>query len=142
MQIKYSSYLRHMNENHSPKTGQFISGDGDGDGITKDHKNQRSFNSTKASRISKTVSEGSRNLSSNLNSFSKKQNSRADLSNLSNKELNDILTRERMEQEYNRYFNSPQENKGINFVKTALDITATAAGIAATGFTIYSIVKK
>ena len=33
--------LYHFNKNHSPKNGQFTSGDGDGDGISDDHKNQR-----------------------------------------------------------------------------------------------------
>lgn len=36
----YSSYLIHFNKNHSSSTGQFISGDGDGDGVVNDHKNQ------------------------------------------------------------------------------------------------------
>ena len=30
------SYLIHFNKNHSPKNGQFVSGDGDGDGSTND----------------------------------------------------------------------------------------------------------
>ena len=36
-----SNYLIHFNQNHSPKNGQFIAGDGDGDGIIDDHRNQR-----------------------------------------------------------------------------------------------------
>lgn len=35
------SYLMHFNRNHSSKNGQFTSGDGDGDGILNDNKNQR-----------------------------------------------------------------------------------------------------
>lgn len=31
------AYLIHFNRNHSPKNGQFTSGDGDGDGINNDH---------------------------------------------------------------------------------------------------------
>ena len=34
------NYLCHYNQNHSKKNGQFVSGDGDGDGITNDHANQ------------------------------------------------------------------------------------------------------
>lgn len=34
------SYLIHYNKNHSPKNGQFVSGDGDSDGITNDHANR------------------------------------------------------------------------------------------------------
>ena len=33
----YPDYLVHYNKNHSPKNGQFTSGDGDGDGIANDH---------------------------------------------------------------------------------------------------------
>ena len=33
----YPDYLVHFNKNHSPKNGQFTSGDGDGDGISNDH---------------------------------------------------------------------------------------------------------
>ena len=33
----YPDYLIHYNKNHSPKNGQFTSGDGDGDGISNDH---------------------------------------------------------------------------------------------------------
>ena len=32
-------YLIHFNQNHSRKNGQFINGDGDGDGIVDDHHN-------------------------------------------------------------------------------------------------------
>ena len=35
------NYLIHYNQNHSKSNGQFISGDGDGDGIVNDHANQR-----------------------------------------------------------------------------------------------------
>ena len=34
------SYLIHFNKNHSAKNGQFVSGDGDGDGIVDDHGNR------------------------------------------------------------------------------------------------------
>lgn len=35
------NYLVHFNKNHSPKNGQFTFGDGDGDGIIDDHRNQK-----------------------------------------------------------------------------------------------------
>ena len=38
--MNYPSYLIHYNKNHSKANGQFVSGDGDGDGISNDHKNQ------------------------------------------------------------------------------------------------------
>ena len=39
--MSYPTYLIHFNKNHSSKNGQFISGDGDGDGIVDDHNNQK-----------------------------------------------------------------------------------------------------
>jgi hypothetical protein len=39
--MKYPDYLVHYNKNHSSKTGQFAPGDGDGDGVSNDHANQR-----------------------------------------------------------------------------------------------------
>lgn len=36
-----SDYLIHYNKNHSKANGQFVSGDGDGDGIVNDHANGR-----------------------------------------------------------------------------------------------------
>lgn len=42
----YPNYLIHFNKNHSSSTGQFISGDGDGDGVVNDHKNQKSDSSS------------------------------------------------------------------------------------------------
>lgn len=37
----HTTYLIHFNKNHSKANGQFVSGDGDGDGIANDHANQR-----------------------------------------------------------------------------------------------------
>lgn len=37
----YPSYLIHFNRQHDPKTGKFTYGDGDGDGVSNDHKNQK-----------------------------------------------------------------------------------------------------
>lgn len=37
----YQNYIIHYNKNHSSKNGQFVSGDGDGDGIANDHANRR-----------------------------------------------------------------------------------------------------
>lgn len=41
MNTQYPSYLIHYNKNHSKANGQFVSGDGDGDGIANDHANDR-----------------------------------------------------------------------------------------------------
>lgn len=37
MKTEYPTYLVHFNQNHSSSNGQFISGDGDGDGVVDDH---------------------------------------------------------------------------------------------------------
>lgn len=34
---QYPDYLVHYNKNHSKVNGQFVSGDGDGDGVVNDH---------------------------------------------------------------------------------------------------------
>ena len=54
--MKYPSYLVHYNQNHSAKNGQFISGDGDGDGISNDHKNQKKTTARKTT-AKKTTSK-------------------------------------------------------------------------------------
>lgn len=38
--MSYPNYLIHFNKNHSSSTGQFISGDGDGDGVVNDHSHR------------------------------------------------------------------------------------------------------
>lgn len=97
----------------------------------------------RAGMASKTVSEGMNKASRNLSSsptFNKK-NPRLDLSKMSDDELRQVLNRERMEQEYNRYFNTPQESKGKKFVDTALPIAATVVGMVGTGLIAYSTWK-
>ena len=37
----YPNYLIHFNRQHDPKTGKFIFGDGDGDGIANDHAHKK-----------------------------------------------------------------------------------------------------
>ncbi len=39
--MTYPDYLIHFNKNHSKSNGQFVSGDGDGDGVVNDHANQK-----------------------------------------------------------------------------------------------------
>lgn len=120
------------NQAHDSKTGKFT------------------FNPNKAANVSKAISVGARNASQNIannsNSYLRgKKGPRADLSKYDDRELQRILNRERMEREYDSYFNTPVESKGKKFVdglSTVLGITATAAGIAAAGFTIYSAVNK
>ena len=49
------AYLIHYNKNHSPKNGQFVSGDGDGDGIVNDqhHKKESKVYSAKIKNYKK-----------------------------------------------------------------------------------------
>lgn len=114
MQIKYSSYLRHGNDAHDPKTGRFTF------------------------KIASKVTQGGKNAADTayqyVDRFSKAQKGpRADLSNMSDEELRKILTREEMERRYDTYFNTPTERKGVEYVKTALTITAGVLGVVTTG---------
>jgi len=113
---------------HDPKTGQFT--------FSPD-------SAKRAGMASKVVSEGLGKASKNISNspaFNKK-NPRLDLSKMSDDELRQVLNRERMEQEYNRYFNTPQESKGKKFVETALPIASTVVGIVGTGLIAYSTWK-
>ena len=49
--MKYPSYLIHFNKNHSKKNGQFISGDGDGDGIPNDHAARKKEDITTVKKV-------------------------------------------------------------------------------------------
>lgn len=72
-QTNYSTYLVHFNKNHDSKNGQFTFGDGDADGISDDHSNQ------KKNRFG--MSRGS----SNSNNVQKNQSNVVDISSRSNK---------------------------------------------------------
>ena len=41
--MPYPNYLIHVNRQHDPKTGKFIFGDGDGDGIANDHAYRKEY---------------------------------------------------------------------------------------------------
>ena len=58
-----------------------------------------------------------------------KKNPRADLSHLTDKELDSILRREEMEQRYDRYFNTPVESKGQKFIDGAATIIPIVGGV-------------
>ena len=140
---------------------EFTSSQGGGSGVTMSTNtvgNQRhdsktgkfTFNPNKASKVAGQISTGARNASQNIannsNTYLKgKKGPRADLSKYSDAELQKILNRERMEREYDSYFNTPTESNGKKFVdglSTALAITGTVAGIAGTGFAIYATLKN
>lgn len=58
----YPSYLIHFNRQHDPKTGKFTYGDGDGDGVHNDHKNQnKSSLDTSARRADRYTVRNNRN---------------------------------------------------------------------------------
>lgn len=157
------NYLIHYNENHSKANGRSdnmykaVLKHGDVTYSSNSRGNQAhdkatgkfTFNPNKAANVSRAISTGARNASQNIannsNSYLRgKKGPRADLSNMSDQELQRIINRENMERQYDNYFNTPTESKGKKFVdglSTVLGITATAAGIAASGFAIYAAVK-
>lgn len=73
--------------------------------------------------------------------FKTKPNARLDLSKMSDQELRNILNREQLERQYNDVFNKPQENKGKEYVKKALEINSTLAATAVAGLTIAVLIK-
>lgn len=58
---KYPNYLIHYNKNHSSKNGQFVSGDGDGDGIVNDHAHRSEKKSGKSAHMSRKKARATRN---------------------------------------------------------------------------------
>ena len=60
MGVQYPSYLIHYNKNHSKANGQFVSGDGDGDGIVNDHSH-RSDNGSSGKVMSRQKARRIRN---------------------------------------------------------------------------------
>lgn len=116
-------YLRHDNPNHDPKTGQFTFANGAS--VAKQFKSTTNETSNIVDRFSKG-----------------KKNPRADLSKLSDQELNDILRREEMERRYDTYFNTPTEKKGAKYLKDILAITGSVAGIAVAGLTAADIISR
>ena len=91
-------------------------------------------------RAKKTV-DATSNLARNLNdlnrSTSKKRTNTIDLSNMSNKELQNAITRANLERQYNDLYNQSSMSKGrktvdniLNYGGTALAIGSSALGIA------------
>jgi len=155
------NYLVHYNKIHKPagtsEGGQFGSGDGDGDGVVNDHAHRSEgsksgLSSQEADKLAKSLNvystgapKAMKNIKEGYNNRPKKQKKRMDLSEMSDKELQQALNRERMEREYNTYFNSPEQDKGqiwVESVGTAINYTAAIAGLAATALTIYSVATK
>lgn len=121
---------------HSKKDGKFT------------FKPMSAKDATKASKALREFGKGASATSQNLQGVSKslapKRGPRKDLSSLSDKELQQILNRERMEREYDSYFNTPEESKGQKFVNglgTTLTYAAAVAAIVGTGFSIYATIK-
>lgn len=63
------SYLIHFNKNHSPKNGQFISGDGDADGVRDDHHNYSKNKVTSPKNGSVKYTKDGRKIGKKLNTF-------------------------------------------------------------------------
>ena len=90
----------------------------------------------------KEALEQGRNLTNSLKDIERatnkpKQKPRLDLTEMSNKDLQSAIDRERLERQYNDMFNAPETNRGREYVKEVLDVaggvlgaTASALGIA------------
>lgn len=91
-------------------------------------------------RASKDASDESIRLIDKM--FKTKPNKRLDLSNMSDKEIRDILNREILERQYNDVFNKAEENKGKEFIKTALEVNSTIASTAIAGLTIAVLIRQ
>lgn len=72
--------------------------------------------------------------------FKTKPKERLDLSHMSDQEIRQILNREQLERQYNDVFNKPEENKGKEFVKTALEVNSIIAAQVVTGLTIAQLI--
>lgn len=92
----------------------------------------------------RSAGSAARDVANTLEPYSRqmyKKSPRKDLSNMSDKELQQILNRERMERDYDNMFNPPRETAGKKFVDgtiSALKIASLVAGIVAAGVTIYN----
>lgn len=127
---------KYGNNAHDSKTGKFT------------FKPMSAKNAAKASTAFEKFGKGANTTTQNLQTISKsmtpKRKPRKDLSNLSDAELQRILNRERMERDYDSYFNTPEESNGQKFVDglgTALTYAAAVAAIVGTGFSIYATIK-
>ena len=150
MQIKYSSYLRHAGEPYTSEAGKkilssgpVVSGNAAGNQYHDPKTGQFTFSPNKVGTALNTASGGLLRAQQNANKINwTKSNGRVDLSNMSDQDLQKVLNRERMEQEYNRYFNAPQESKGKKFINDVLPVAATVLGVVGTGVTIYATLKN
>ena len=99
-----------------------------------------------AGQVSKTAGSLHQPLNDMYNDMSRRnKNPRKDQSNLSDAELQKILNRERMELEYDRYFNTPQETAGQKFTRgfnAAIPYIQVAATLAALGLSAYATFHK
>lgn len=76
----------------------------------------------------KTTLESAQRLSDQI--YKSKPNKRMELKELSDAELNARINRERLERQYNEYFNTPQEKKGKKIVDAILGYGIPAVTLA------------
>lgn len=87
-------------------------------------------------------SSAGREIAKTADLFTKpKQGKRIDVSNMTDDDLRAILNRERMEREYNNYFNPPQVNKGAEVVKGIGNFISTSGTIALTALQAVEIIR-
>lgn len=88
------------------------------------------------------LAKGAKATDNIIDMFNKpKKGERFDLSQMTDQELNSILNRERMERQYDEYFNPPQVNKGWEIVKGVNDFALNSAQGFATVMSIINAFK-
>ena len=95
------------------------------------------------SDAAKGISEAAKGTSNMIDMFNvPKKNGRIDLSAMTDAELNNILNRERMERQYNDYFNAAQKNKGADYAKKFFDFVSWSGQQAMTAAQIISVIRS
>ena len=125
---------------HSKKDGKFT------------FKPMSAKDATKVSKATRELSKGLgssqqalRGVYDEMGARNKAKYPRKDLSNLSDAELQRILNRERMEQDYDRYFNTPEETAGQKFVRgvnASIPYITLALMAVGTAASVYATFKK
>lgn len=96
----------------------------------------------KAAKITdkaRTITNESRNLATTAKSSYQKKSTKRDLSDKTNKELQDYITRANLERQYNSlkdYEVDKGSNKVLNILTTAVPVTSALASIASIGYVL------
>lgn len=109
---------------------------------TSSSSNTQNVNLKDIKTLAVASSSAGREIAKTADLFTKpKQGKRIDVSNMTDDDLRAILNRERMEREYNNYFNPPQVNKGAEVVKGLGNFISTSGTIALTALQAVEIIR-